>query len=92
MIGRRHPRTGTEPRTAQSALRLRLLLSGIFLPVFVAGAVLFGAWAAGSDPGDSPGQGALVTLAVVCGALALAAALDVVFVAGRLRRERGRRG
>ncbi|WP_432197138.1 hypothetical protein [Streptomyces sp. bgisy027] len=38
MIGRRFPRTGTEPVTAQSSLGLRLLLAGIFVPVFIAAA------------------------------------------------------
>ncbi|MEU0284331.1 MULTISPECIES: DUF6343 family protein [Streptomyces] len=88
-IGRRNPRTGTEPVTARSPLRLRLLLSCVFLPLFVAGTVLFGVWAARSDSGDSPGPGPLVLLAVVCGVLALTAALDLAVVLRRLRQERG---
>lgn len=91
MIGRRFPRTGTEPVTAQSSLGLRLLLAGIFVPVFVAAAVLFGVWAANSDHGDSPGRGPLIGIAVVCGILALLAATDLVVVLRRLRRERGTR-
>ncbi|MER7840794.1 DUF6343 family protein [Streptomyces sp. NPDC096040] len=88
MIGGRVPRTGTEPVTARSAVRLRLLLSGIFLPLFAASCVLFGVWAAHSRAVDSPGRAVLVALAVVCGVLALAAALDLLVVMRRLRRER----
>ncbi|MFI8202994.1 DUF6343 family protein [Streptomyces sp. NPDC085937] len=91
-IGRRNPRTGTEPVTARSPLKLRLLLASVFLPLFVAGTVLFGVWAARSDSGDSPGTGPLVLLAVVCGVLALTAALDLAVVLRRLRRERGSTG
>jgi hypothetical protein len=88
-IGRRWPRTGTEPWTAQSPLRLRLLLSAVFLPLFVAATVLFTVWAAHSAPGHSPGRGALLLIAAVCAALALTAAADLVVVTRRLRRERG---
>ncbi|MFH8449184.1 DUF6343 family protein [Streptomyces fungicidicus] len=88
-IGRRSPRTGTEPVTARSPLRLRLLLAAVFLPLFVAGAALFGARAALSGAGDSPGRGPLILLAAVCGVLALTALLDLVVVLRRLRRERG---
>ncbi|GAA3506165.1 hypothetical protein GCM10019016_132800 [Streptomyces prasinosporus] len=90
--GRRSPRSGTEPRNARSPLALRLLLSGVFLPVFFVAAVLFGLWAAGSGPGDSPGRGVLLALAAVCGVLALVAAVDVLVVIRRLRRERGTGG
>jgi hypothetical protein len=89
MIGRRYPRTGTEPLTAQSPLRLRLLLSGVFLPLFAVATVLFALWAAGSGSGDSPGPGPLTAMAVLCGALALFAAVDLIVVRRRLRRERG---
>ncbi|WP_399893276.1 DUF6343 family protein [Streptomyces sp. BBFR51] len=88
-VGRRSPRTGTEPVRAQSALRMRLLLSAVFLPVFVAGAVFFGFWAAGTGSGESPGRGMLVVVAVVCAALALLAAADLLVVVRRLRAERG---
>lgn len=91
MIGRRFPRTGTEPVTAQSALGLRLLLAGVFAPIFVVAAVLFGIWGANSDPGGSPGRAPLVVIAVVCGILALLAATDLVLVRRRLKRERGER-
>ncbi|MET8894058.1 DUF6343 family protein [Streptomyces albogriseolus] len=89
MIGSRYPRSGTEPVTARSPLKLRLLLASVFLPLFVAGTVLFAVWAAGSDAGGSPGRGPLILLAVVCGVLALTAALDLGVVLRRLRRERG---
>jgi hypothetical protein len=81
-------RTGTEPATARSALRLRLLLSAVFLPLFAAATAAFAVWAASAEPGDSPGPDALTVLAVVCGLLALASALDLVVVSGRSRRER----
>lgn len=88
VIGRRFPRTGTEPVTAQSPLGVRLFLSGVFLPVFAGAAVFFGVWAANRDTGDSPGRGPLVALTAVCAALALLAALDLLVVVRRLRRER----
>jgi hypothetical protein len=65
------------------------VLAGGFLPMLVAAAVLFGVWAGNSGPGDSPGRSVLVTLAAVCAGLALTAALDLLVVARRLRRERG---
>ncbi|MGW6220154.1 DUF6343 family protein [Streptomyces olivaceus] len=89
LIGRRFPRTGTEPATAQSPLRLRLVLSAVFLPLFLGRAAYCGVWAAGTGPGDSPGRGTLVAVAAVCAAFALLAVADLVVVAGRLRRERG---
>ncbi|MFC8564382.1 DUF6343 family protein [Streptomyces sp. NPDC057245] len=89
LIGRRFPRTGTEPVTAQSPLRLRLLLSAVFLPLFLAGAAYFGVWAADTGAGDSPGRGTLVAVAAVCAAFALLALADLLVVTGRLRRERG---
>ncbi|KPC76686.1 hypothetical protein ADL35_23845 [Streptomyces sp. NRRL WC-3753] len=70
-------------------MRLRLLLSAVFLPLFLAGAAYFGVWAAGTASGDSPGRGTLVVVAVVCGALALLAAADLLVVNRRLRDERG---
>ncbi|MEU7211023.1 DUF6343 family protein [Streptomyces sp. NPDC044989] len=79
----------SEPVRAQSALRLRLLLSAVFLPLFLAGAAYFGLWAADTGTGDSPGRGMLVVIAVVCGALALLAAADLLVLIRRLRSERG---
>lgn len=80
-------RSGTEPRTARSPLRLRLILVGVFLPLFTAATVLFALWAADSGAGDSPGRGALTALAVACALLALTAAADLVVVTRRLRRD-----
>ncbi|MFH9942487.1 DUF6343 family protein [Streptomyces murinus] len=90
---RAHPRaprrtpSGTEPATARSDLRLRLILSALFLPVFTAATVGFALWSVHQGPGASPGSGPLTVLAVVCGVLALAAALDLVRVTARRRRE-----
>ncbi|MFH8221953.1 DUF6343 family protein [Streptomyces sp. NPDC018057] len=88
-FGRRYPRTGTEPMTAQSPLGLRLLLSGVFLPLFAGAAAFFAVWAAQAVPGENPGRGPLVIAAAVCAVLALLAAADVAVVVRRLRRERG---
>lgn len=83
-------RTGTEPITARSALRLRLLLSVLFLPLFVAGTALFWYWATQSGPADVPSGQSLRTLTVICGALAVFAAVDLCVVLMRRRRARGR--
>ncbi|MEV5491998.1 DUF6343 family protein [Streptomyces bobili] len=90
-VGRRFPRSGTEPVTAQSPLGLRLILSGVFLPVFGVATVAFAMWAEQSGPGDDPGRGPLIVLAVVCGVLALLAAVGLLAVLRRLRHERGER-
>lgn len=89
MIGRRFPRTGAEPATAQSPLGLRLLLACVFVPLFCVAAAFFALWAADWSPGDSPGRGARVALAAVCAALAVSAAIDLAVVVRRMRRERG---
>jgi hypothetical protein len=88
--GRRRPRTGTEPMTARSALRLRLLLSAIYTPLFLAGAVLFAVWAARSDAGSSPSSGALGAVAIVCAVMSLLALTDLMVVQHRRRSERMR--
>ncbi|RKN37892.1 DUF6343 family protein [Streptomyces hoynatensis] len=87
----RHARTGSEPVTAFSALRLRLVLSVIFTPLFAAAAVLFAIWAALSDPGDRPTSAELVWITVGFGLLTLIALTDLVVVARRLRRRRRER-
>ncbi|MFI1069274.1 hypothetical protein [Streptomyces puniciscabiei] len=69
-------RTGTEPAAARSALRLRSLLSAVFLPLSAAATAGFAVRAAHSGPGDSPGHGPLTVLAVVCGLLTSVAAPD----------------
>ncbi|MEV6316589.1 DUF6343 family protein [Streptomyces sp. NPDC051776] len=89
--GRGHPRTGTEPVTARSALGLRKLLAVIYTPVFLAGAVLFAIWASRSHAGSSPSSGALGAIAIVCAVLSLLALTDLMVVEHRLKRERARR-
>ncbi|MGP3923194.1 DUF6343 family protein [Streptomyces sp. 8N616] len=91
MYGRRHPRAGTEPVTARSALGLRMVLAVIYTPVFLAGAVLFAIWGARSDAGSSPSSGALGAIAIVCAVLSLLALTDLLVVEHRRKRERGPR-
>lgn len=86
--GRRRERTGTEPVTARSALRLRLVLGVIGLLVFLLGTVLFALWAGTVTERDVPDPTQLTVLAVICGVLALFAAVDLVVVVLRLVRER----
>jgi drug/metabolite transporter (DMT)-like permease len=81
MVGRRWPRTGTEPLTARSAVGLRLLL---------AGGVIFAIWAAGSDASSRPSSGEIWTLAIICAVLALLSLVDLTVVLRRRRREQGR--
>ncbi|MFG3115034.1 DUF6343 family protein [Streptomyces sp. NPDC048197] len=84
--GRR--RSGTEPVTARSPLQLRLVLSAAAVVVFGAGTACFAVWSAAAGTQDSPGPTALLVLAVVCGVLVLLAALDLVVLLRRIRRER----
>ncbi|UQA90658.1 DUF6343 family protein [Streptomyces halobius] len=84
----KRPRTGTEPLTARSALRLRLILAAIGLVAFTAGTFRFAIWTSGTTADESPGPTVLLVLTVVCGVLALTAALDLVVVLRRLRRKR----
>jgi apolipoprotein N-acyltransferase len=87
-------RTGTEPVTAFSDLRLRLLLSVIFAPVFVVGATLLGLWWLTAETGGGlTSRGAIGVAALLCAAVAVFAVTDLVIVVRRLRRERrgGRR-
>lgn len=87
-LGRRFERTGTEPVTARSALGLRLLLSAVYVPLFIVATALFALWAAGSQPGDVPGRGTLGTVAGICAVLTLLALIDLMVVLRRRRRER----
>ncbi|MGW1135671.1 DUF6343 family protein [Streptomyces griseoluteus] len=89
--GRRQARTGTEPVTARSALGLRLVLSVGGLLVFLLGTVLFAIWAGAVRQQDVPDPTQLTVLAVICGVLAVFAAVDLVVVLLRLARERARR-
>ncbi|MFD8544834.1 DUF6343 family protein [Streptomyces sp. NPDC059649] len=81
-------RSGSEPVTARSPLRLRLVLSAAAVVVFGAGTARFAVWSAASGPQDSPGPTVLLVLAVVCAVLVLVAALDLVVLLRRIRRER----
>lgn len=83
-----HRRTGTEPRTARSPLHLRLALSAVFFPLFLAGTVLFATWSTEAGPNDSPSSTALATLAGICAALALIAVVDLLVITRRLRARR----
>ena len=82
----RPPRTGTEPVTAYSDLRLRLLLSGIFLPLFLILTVLLAVWWAATDSGDAPSSAELGVLTIACALLSLVAAVDLLVVLRRRRR------
>jgi hypothetical protein len=66
-------RSGTEPVRAQSAHGLRLVLSVIFAPVFLAAAGLLAWWAAGTGP---DGRAALCIVAAVCAVFFVIAAAD----------------
>ncbi|MGK5629850.1 DUF6343 family protein [Streptomyces sp. URMC 123] len=85
------PRSGTEPTSARSPLGLRLLLSAVYAPLFLAGAAGFSVWAAYAEPDGDPSRRALATVAGICAALALLAALDLYVVLRRRERERDRR-
>ena len=80
-------RTGTEPVTARSALRIRLILAVLFTPVFLAATALFWYWTTQTGPGDAPGVDSLRTLTVICGALALFSLVDLMVVVRRRRRQ-----
>lgn len=90
LVGRHAERTGTEPATARSALGLRLLLSSVFLPLFLAGTGLFWYWTAQSGPQDVPSSGSLRVLTLTCAALSLLALVDLVVVLRRRSREHPR--
>lgn len=90
MIGRRFPRTGTEPLTARSAVGVRLVLGLLFTPLFLAAALVFAGWALTSGAQDTPSRDALWSLALACGVLCVLAAVDLGVVLRRRRRERGR--
>ncbi|BDH05178.1 hypothetical protein HEK131_24050 [Streptomyces seoulensis] len=89
--GHHRERTGTEPVTARSPLKLRLILGVIGLLVFLLGTALFALWAGAVTEQDVPDPTQLTVLAVICGVLALLAAVDLVVVVLRLARERAGR-
>ncbi|MDT0266227.1 hypothetical protein RM844_07955 [Streptomyces sp. DSM 44915] len=82
----RHARTGTEPITALSALRLRLLLSAVFTPLFIAGAVVFGVWWGRARPGDAVSPDALRVVTLICVVCAVFALVDLLVVLRRRQR------
>ncbi|MDJ1134267.1 DUF6343 family protein [Streptomyces iconiensis] len=88
--GGRHARSGTEPVTARTDLRLRAILSSCGVPVFAAAAVFFAWWASTSHSHSSPSDTLLSVLAGVCALLALFAAIDLVVIRRRARERRAR--
>ncbi len=86
--GGRLPRTGTEPVTARSALRARLVLASIFTPVFIAATARFAYWTAETGTGEAPITGSMLVLTVACGLLALFSVVDLLVVLRRRREER----
>ncbi|MFJ8621794.1 DUF6343 family protein [Kitasatospora sp. NPDC093550] len=80
-------RSGTEPTTARSDLKLRYLLSLTFTPLFVLATAGFAAWAAASPVDGAPSRGTLIGFAVACGLLSLFAVVDLVVVVRRRRTE-----
>ncbi|GGR66779.1 DUF6343 family protein [Streptomyces roseolus] len=81
-MGRSEWRSGREPVTARSDLKLRLLLLLVFTPLFAAATIAFAFWAARADD-DALGPGVPAALAVFCGLLTVTAAIDLVVVARR---------
>ncbi|WP_407927469.1 DUF6343 family protein [Kitasatospora setae] len=79
--------SGTEPATARSDLKLRFLLSVLFLPFFALCTAGFAVWASLASPHGVPGSGTLTVFAVVCGVLTLVAAADLWVVVRRRRTE-----
>ncbi|MER7770671.1 DUF6343 family protein [Kitasatospora sp. NPDC096140] len=80
-------RSGTEPATARSDLKLRYLLSLVFTPLFILGTVGFAVWAATSPVNGAPSRGTLTGFAIACGLLSLFAVVDLVVVVRRRRTE-----
>lgn len=76
-----HDRSGTEPLSARSPLRLRAILSGLALIAGLVVAVVFGLWGA---RGTGPGAGPWV-VAAIGGALALIAVVDLLVIRRRSR-------
>jgi hypothetical protein len=85
---RRHGRTGSEPATARSDLRMRFLLAGTAAPLYLLGAVGFALWAVLAPRGHPP-DGLLWGFTALCAVLSLTAAVDLLFV--RRRRDEQRR-
>ncbi|MFC9327961.1 DUF6343 family protein [Kitasatospora sp. NPDC057015] len=80
-------RSGTEPATARSDLKLRLLLSLTFTPFFALCTVGFAVFAARARPGGEPTRDTLIGFAIACGALTLFALVDLWIVLRRRQTE-----
>ncbi|MFJ9695305.1 DUF6343 family protein [Kitasatospora sp. NPDC101183] len=80
-------RSGTEPSTARSDLKLRYLLSLVFTPLFALATLGFALWAAASPAYGAPSRGTLTGFAVACGLLTVFAAVDLAVVVRRRRTE-----
>ncbi|GAA2237838.1 MULTISPECIES: DUF6343 family protein [Kitasatospora] len=80
-------RSGTEPATARSDLKLRFLLSVTFTPFFAVLTAVFALWAAHTSSAAAPSSGTLTFFAVCCGVLTLLALIDLWVVVRRRRTE-----
>ncbi|GGX90527.1 DUF6343 family protein [Streptomyces minutiscleroticus] len=79
-------RSGSEHVTARSALGLRLLLSAVFAPLFLAACGLLAWWSAGSDADSAPSDTVTAVLSAVCGVLFLVAVADLAVLVRRRSR------
>ncbi|MFG3310158.1 DUF6343 family protein [Streptomyces wuyuanensis] len=82
-LGRHFERTGTEPVTAQSALRLRSILAFAAFAFFGVATAALAVWAGRASPGTSPDATELTALAIACGVLCLIAALNLFYLLHR---------
>lgn len=80
-------RSGTEPLTARTDLRLRLALSLLFTPLFAIGTALLWYWTVRAGPDNVPTSDTLRTLTVLCGVLTAFAVADLLVIRRRMRRE-----
>ncbi|MFF9642217.1 DUF6343 family protein [Kitasatospora aureofaciens] len=80
-------RSGTEPATARSDLKLRYLLALTFTPLFALGTAGFALWAASSPVDSAPSRGTLTGFAIALGLVTLFAVVDLVVVIRRRRTE-----
>ncbi|CAM5327502.1 DUF6343 family protein [Kitasatospora aureofaciens] len=80
-------RSGTEPATARSDLKLRYLLAVTFTPLFALGTAGFALWAASSPVDGAPSRGTLTGFAIALGLVTLFAVVDLVVVIRRRRTE-----
>ncbi|MEU6968232.1 DUF6343 family protein [Kitasatospora aureofaciens] len=80
-------RSGTEPATARSDLKLRYLLAVTFTPLFALGTAGFAFWAASSPVDGAPSRGTLTGFAIALGLVTLFAVVDLVVVIRRRRTE-----